>query len=210
VFDADTRQQKFTVNAFDASFTGGVYVAVGDVDGDGTPDVIAGAGPGGAPQVAVFSGTDGTPLKTITVGDPNSRAGVCVAAADFEGTGTADLLLGAVLNGQPIVEIMRFSDESVVRPKRKVTPIPAVAATVVAVEVADLLPSRTRDSRVPEQVRIQSGRAGLLRPDDQEAGQRARERGGAAVRPDGITEHRPRRPRDARNQLCGESSSPQA
>src|SRR5437763_1323007 len=129
VFDADTRQQKFTVNAFDASFTGGVYVAVGDVDGDGTPDVIAGAGPGGAPQVAVFSGTDGTPLKTITVGDPNSRAGVCVAAADFEGTGTADLLLGAVLNGQPIVEIMRFSDESVVR---SFTPFPGAGAVSVA------------------------------------------------------------------------------
>src|SRR5688572_10725670 len=33
--------------AYDQTFTGGVYVAAGDVNGDGTPDVITGAGAGG-------------------------------------------------------------------------------------------------------------------------------------------------------------------
>src|SRR4051812_2382813 len=62
VYDAATQQQKFTITAYDAGFTGGVNVAVGDVDGDGTPDVITGAGKGGGPVVNVFSGTDGTLL----------------------------------------------------------------------------------------------------------------------------------------------------
>src|SRR5439155_8053492 len=40
--------------AFDAAFAGGVTVAVGDVNGNGTADVVTGAGPGGRPRVKVF------------------------------------------------------------------------------------------------------------------------------------------------------------
>src|SRR5262245_931566 len=35
--------------AYDAGFTGGVRVAVADVNGDAVPDVVTAAGPGGGP-----------------------------------------------------------------------------------------------------------------------------------------------------------------
>jgi hypothetical protein len=45
---------RFNFYAYDPTFTGGVSVAVGDVTGDGTPDVVTGAGAGGGPHVKVF------------------------------------------------------------------------------------------------------------------------------------------------------------
>ena len=52
---------------FDAfpGFLGGVSVTLGDVNGDGVADVIAGAGPGGAPHVKVFNGTDLSELASF-------------------------------------------------------------------------------------------------------------------------------------------------
>src|SRR5437588_9907168 len=75
VFDATTRQQKFTITAFDSAFTGGTRVAVGDVNGDGTADVIVAPGPGGGSTINVYTGTDGTLLGSRSVGDEASRAG---------------------------------------------------------------------------------------------------------------------------------------
>jgi hypothetical protein len=51
--------------AFPTSFNGGAYVASGDVNGDGLADIVAGAGPGGGPQVAIFDGSSGALLASF-------------------------------------------------------------------------------------------------------------------------------------------------
>src|SRR5262249_45665837 len=56
VFDAGGTQLASFL-AFDPFFQGGVRVAVGDVNGDGVPDIIVAAGPGGGPHVKIIDGT---------------------------------------------------------------------------------------------------------------------------------------------------------
>jgi hypothetical protein len=63
--------------------------------------------------------------------------------------------------------------------------VPALAARVVPVEEADLLERRPADLRVPAEIRVQSGRAGLLRAEDEEVRQRPQVGGGAAIGPIG-------------------------
>jgi hypothetical protein len=81
--------------AFDASFAGGVRVAEGDVNGDGEPDYIAGAGPGAEPRIHVFDGATGVLLYSILAFEPDFRGGVFVAAGDVDGDGFADIVAGS-------------------------------------------------------------------------------------------------------------------
>jgi hypothetical protein len=96
----------------DPNFRGGSRVTTADVNGDGVPDLIVGAGFGGGPRVAIFDGTTITqPSPTRLVGDffafptqaSTLRNGVFIAAADINGDGKADLIFGAGPGGGPQV-----------------------------------------------------------------------------------------------------------
>ena len=100
--------------AFDSSFTGGVFVASGDVNGDGRADVIVGAGAGGGPHVKVFSGADGSLLASFYAYIPTFRGGVTVAAGDMTGDGMADIVTGAGAGGGPHVKVFSGADLSTV------------------------------------------------------------------------------------------------
>jgi hypothetical protein len=71
--------------AFAPAFSGGIYVAAGDVNGDGKADVLVGAGAGGGPAVAAFDGLDGTPLFNFFAFAPAFSGGVRVAPLDVGG-----------------------------------------------------------------------------------------------------------------------------
>lgn len=86
---------------FEQTLRNGVFIAAGDIDGDGYADVIAGGGPGGGPRVYALSGasllTTGAknPVANFFTGNIDDRGGVRVAVKDLDGDGNADLLTGA-------------------------------------------------------------------------------------------------------------------
>ena len=91
--------------AFD-QFPGDVFVACGDVNGDGRADVIAGAGQGASPQVRAFSIQPGggvVEIASFLAYDPEFAGGVRVAAADVNADGMADIITGAGPSGGPHV-----------------------------------------------------------------------------------------------------------
>ena len=73
--------------AYDTSFTGGVWVAAGDVNGDGKADIITGAGAGGGPHVRVFTlAADGhsfQPIGGFMAYAPEFKGGVAVSAGNL-------------------------------------------------------------------------------------------------------------------------------
>ncbi|MGD0654788.1 MAG: FG-GAP-like repeat-containing protein [Thermoguttaceae bacterium] len=83
---------KKSFNAFATTFTGGVFVAAGDFNGDGTNDIICGAGAGWLPMVNVYSGKNlfntGSPalLSSFLAYENTFRGGVRVAARAMTGS----------------------------------------------------------------------------------------------------------------------------
>ncbi len=105
IFDGKTQAELFSVDPFEASFKGGVYVSAGDVTGDGIPDLAITPDEGGGPRADIYSGAAGFPKLTAFFGidDVNFRGGARSAIADMTGDGVADLIVVAGFGGGPRV-----------------------------------------------------------------------------------------------------------
>jgi uncharacterized repeat protein (TIGR01451 family) len=115
VFDGATGDEIRSFFAYDPSFTGGVFVATGDYNGDNIPDIITGAGAGGGPHVKVFSGANGALLASFMAYSPTFLGGVSVAAGDVNFDGLADIITGAGPGGAPHVQVFNAANGSVLQ-----------------------------------------------------------------------------------------------
>jgi hypothetical protein len=115
VFDVSTGLSVRDFLAYAPSFTGGARVALGDVTGDGIPDIVTGAGPGGGPHVQVFDGVTGAAIRSFFAYSAGFTGGVFVATSDVNGDGRADIITGAGPGGGPHVRVFDGVTGAVIR-----------------------------------------------------------------------------------------------
>jgi hypothetical protein len=96
--------------AFPTNFFGGVYVAGGDVTGDGRDDLIVGAGPGGGPAVVAYNGMTGAEIARFFAYDSSFQGGVTVGVTQgSDGDGILDIVTGAA-SVAPHVKVFSVND----------------------------------------------------------------------------------------------------
>jgi hypothetical protein len=109
--------------AYDTAFRGGVFVAAGDVNGDGRADVITGAGPGGGPHVEAFDVQSGALLRSFLAFTPASlgivtgtppNSGARVASYDVDLDGVDDFIVSTGRGNDPLVRIFRGTDLGII------------------------------------------------------------------------------------------------
>jgi hypothetical protein len=100
VYGSDgTRLAEFT--AYPGLFQGGVRVALGDLSGDGRPEVVTAPGPGLEPEIGIFTqdwveGRDmGTRLGHFLAFERSFEGGASVALGDLDGDGRLELVVGS-------------------------------------------------------------------------------------------------------------------
>lgn len=104
-------QERERFQTFDTSHLSGGNLASGDVDGDGTPEIVIGAGTGDVPMVRVYD-AKGKLIKSFLAYPQSFLGGVRVAVADLDGDGKAEIVSTPGPGGGPHVRIFNGQFES--------------------------------------------------------------------------------------------------
>ena len=83
----------------------GVSVALGDINGDGNPEVIVGSRSSGSSKLRIFSPTGVLMMKFDGFLAGDFPSGVNVAAGDVDGDNFDDIIVGAGAGQSPVVTI---------------------------------------------------------------------------------------------------------
>ena len=105
VFDISSGKELDSFFAYDQNYRGGVRVAIGDVDGDGLPDIVTSPGPQHEPRIRVFSGNNRRVLADYLAYDRDWTGGCFVSTAELSKNGRAEIIVGSDVGGPGIVRV---------------------------------------------------------------------------------------------------------
>jgi len=98
-------------SVLDGKFTGGVNLSCGDIDGNGTSEIIVAARQGGGPHVLVYN-QEGRTLANFMAYDPNFRGGINVTAIDMDDDDKEEIVTGPQY-GAPHVQIFKIKTNAI-------------------------------------------------------------------------------------------------
>ncbi|MDY3560335.1 FG-GAP-like repeat-containing protein [Gemmata sp. JC673] len=110
VFDGATGAEIRSFLAY-SGYTGGVFVAAGDVDGDGQLDVVTGSAVGG--HIKAFSGGARTERLSFLAG--SGAGGTRVAVSDADGDGLSDIVTGTGIGESPTVQVFEGENGGLIK-----------------------------------------------------------------------------------------------
>ena len=105
VFSGRNLGELYSFLPYGSGFLGGVFVAAGDVNGDGVDDIVTGTDAGTTAHVKVFDGSTGAEIRSFFAYPAGFTGGVRVAAGDINGDGYADIITGAGPGGGAHVKV---------------------------------------------------------------------------------------------------------
>jgi hypothetical protein len=126
VFDGVTHAKIAEFFAYAPTFTGGLNIAVADVNGDGHLDVICAAGPSGGPHIKAIDGTklsqvdangviqDAALLFSFFAYASTFTGGVNMSVGDINNDGHADIITGTGPTGGPEVKVFSGLNSSMI------------------------------------------------------------------------------------------------
>jgi hypothetical protein len=91
--------------AYETSFTGGVRVALAQINSDRAPEIITAPGFGGGPVIRIFDGLSGVMTGEFLAYDAAFRGGVFLASADLNANFQQEIITGAGPTGGPHVKV---------------------------------------------------------------------------------------------------------
>lgn len=111
VYRANDGKRRSSFTVYGGTYRAGLSLAGGDLDRNGTPDVIVGSGAGTAPQVSLYS-VAGKLITRFYPFTKSLRTGVTVAAGDVNGDGYDDLIVTPASNYPGLVRVFTYDPVS--------------------------------------------------------------------------------------------------